>query len=165
MPISETELLDRISDRVEVKSVDIASNLSEETLAFTATVYVDGEIVGAARNRGRGGMTLLEGFRDGRSDTVKRNIEKLRDFADTLPDVEYHFGPVEVTAEMIVDTLVEHADFMNTIKRHIRSGKIVFRTTDQEYGEFSYIGYNGDEAGAIDLVREKHDVDVMYNEA
>ena len=166
MAISKAELVDRLSDLdVELKSVDIASGLSEETLAYTATVYVGGEIVGSAKNRGRGGQTMLQGFHDGRSGDVKRNIDKLRNAVADLPEVQTRYGKMKYDAEMVVDFLASHDDFMGTIKRHIRDGKIVFRLSDQDYGEFSYVGYNGNESGAADKIREKYDVDKVYNDA
>lgn len=164
MSISKDELLDRIDGRIELKSVDIAKNLSEETLAFTATVYFDGEIVGEAANRGRGGMTNLRGFRDGRSGEVKNNFQPLRDFVDSLPEIETSFGTMKYSAEALISFLANHADFMRTVKRKIRNDKIVFRTPEQSYGEFSYVGYNGSEVGAADMVYDRYDVDMMYND-
>ena len=43
------------SKRVALKSLKIAKHLSRETLAFTATVYVDGKKIGYAQNQGHGG--------------------------------------------------------------------------------------------------------------
>lgn len=43
--------------KIELKKINVAEHLSEETTAFTAEIYVDGKNVGYARNSGRGGST------------------------------------------------------------------------------------------------------------
>lgn len=51
---------------VTLKSLKIATNMSEETIAFTATVYRDGVKIGDAKNDGQGGETFVymdAGFR------------------------------------------------------------------------------------------------------
>jgi len=42
---------------ITIKNLKVIKALSEETLCFTATVYVDGKKAGTASNRGFGGMT------------------------------------------------------------------------------------------------------------
>ena len=43
--------------KVEIKNVVHATNMSEETNAFTADLWVDGKKTGGAKNDGRGGCT------------------------------------------------------------------------------------------------------------
>ena len=52
------------SKRVVLKSLKIAKHLSRETLAFTATVYVDGKKIGYAQNQGIGGPDELDFIRN-----------------------------------------------------------------------------------------------------
>lgn len=47
---------------IEVKKISISDSLSEETLAYTANVYIDGKLSGAARNSGNGGATDISPF-------------------------------------------------------------------------------------------------------
>jgi hypothetical protein len=42
---------------VEIRNLRVNQRLSEETLCFSATVYVDGKKVGEAKNHGHGGNT------------------------------------------------------------------------------------------------------------
>ena len=42
---------------IKLKNLKVIKSMSEETLCFTATVYVDGKKAGTASNRGFGGMT------------------------------------------------------------------------------------------------------------
>lgn len=44
-----------LPDRVELRDVEVNDRLSEETLTFSATIVLDGEEIGEASNRGRGG--------------------------------------------------------------------------------------------------------------
>ena len=52
------------SKRVVLKSLKIAKHLSRETLAYTATVYVDGKKIGYAQNQGIGGPDELDFIRN-----------------------------------------------------------------------------------------------------
>lgn len=45
--------------RITLRNFKHDSRASEETVAFTADVCLDGVLVGHASNRGRGGMTLV----------------------------------------------------------------------------------------------------------
>lgn len=45
------------TDRLSVKKMNVAINLSRETTAFTADIYLDGQKIGKAINDGNGGAT------------------------------------------------------------------------------------------------------------
>ena len=45
------------TDRLSVKKMNVAINLSRETTAFTADIYLDGHRIGSASNDGNGGAT------------------------------------------------------------------------------------------------------------
>ena len=45
------------TDRLSVKKMNVAINLSRETTAFTADIYLDGYRIGSASNDGNGGAT------------------------------------------------------------------------------------------------------------
>lgn len=48
-----------LTARLTAKKMDVALNLSEETTAFTADIYMDGKRIGSAQNDGHGGNTFL----------------------------------------------------------------------------------------------------------
>ena len=52
------------SKRVVLKSLKIAKHLSQETLAYTATIYIDGKKFGYAQNQGIGGPNELDFIRN-----------------------------------------------------------------------------------------------------
>jgi len=49
MIISKEELLDQVKNRIGLKDVKVNSELSEESLCFTATICFDGETVGSVK--------------------------------------------------------------------------------------------------------------------
>src|SRR5690349_17465022 len=46
--------------KIELKNIHFSEQLSEETNAFSANVYIEGIKVGEASNRGRGGPTICK---------------------------------------------------------------------------------------------------------
>ena len=167
MSITKQELYDRVSDRVELKSLDVARNLSEETLAFTATIYVDGDVAGRAKNRGRGGATMLTAFvdrRGGGDPTRKENIDALRDIASDLPEVETRYGTMEYTAEALVDFLATWEDVMRDARRYTKNGKGVFRPAEQTAPDFRYGDLHGESLSAflIAIDRSNPDMEITH---
>lgn len=63
-----------------LRSIKIAKHLSEETTAFTATVYIDGKKAGFARNDGRGGSNFVDWTDYGLAAEYKAWLEK-----ETMP--------------------------------------------------------------------------------
>lgn len=47
-------------ERIALKAIKIHHGLSEETYAYTASVYLDGKRVGSVKNDGRGGPDMLD---------------------------------------------------------------------------------------------------------
>lgn len=100
MIVSKEELFDQVKNRIGLKDVKVNSDLSEESLCFTATVCFDGETIGSAKNLGTGGQTRLQGFHDGES--FKRDFEGFKKFINSLPKVRTRHGEIQYSAEMIV---------------------------------------------------------------
>ena len=49
--------------KITVKNLKVAEFASEETLCFTATVYIDGKMAFTAKNDGHGGCNFYHGVR------------------------------------------------------------------------------------------------------
>ena len=59
---------------ITLKNVKTYAGLSEETIAFNASVYIDGKKVGDAKNNGQGGSNDVNVFtKDGRWDRALMN--------------------------------------------------------------------------------------------
>ena len=68
-------------ESVELKGVKIASNMSEETVAFTGSLYINGKKAADLKNDGNGGANFAW-FND-------RELEKAFDaYCESLPQVE-----------------------------------------------------------------------------
>jgi hypothetical protein len=66
--------------RISIKGLKVAEFMSEETLAYTATVYFDGKQIASADNGGRGGATHI------RAETGQQDLFKQAEaFALSLP--------------------------------------------------------------------------------
>ena len=65
-------------ESIQLKNVKVAWNMSEETTAFTATLYIDGAAAAYVKNEGTGG--------DNHPRFMDRNLEKeFHEFCKSLP--------------------------------------------------------------------------------
>ena len=80
---------------ITLKNLKIARHLSEETTAFTATIYVDGMSVGHVKNDGQGGSNSYGLTREWE--------EKLEAHAKSLPDLQSEYGPLKMDLDLLID--------------------------------------------------------------
>lgn len=112
-------------NRVELKKLSINQRLSEETLCFSADIYLDDRKVGVASNHGTGGPTEIESLRT--LFTQEALVEILSDIAEKSADddaVRWSNGPnagklVEGPGQLINDL----AYAMDNAKREARARK------------------------------------------
>tara|TARA_R100001129_G_scaffold34674_2_gene23575 strand:- start:628 stop:1131 length:504 start_codon:yes stop_codon:yes gene_type:complete len=118
--------------RIELKNIKHFESMSEETLCFNASLYVDGRKVGAVSNRGHGGCHEY-GF------DMKTQQELNRWCEENLPkwsmddDQEY-----ETDLELHISNLVAH--FLDTkyIKKLLKNNVVVMDDTCEEGECFLY---------------------------
>jgi hypothetical protein len=89
--------------QIEIKNLKVARQLSEETVAYTATVYVDGKQAFHASNNGHGGCDLyrpVQGYTGPSereiNDWLKANHEPYKS----------EYGTLDYTLEMAVGDLI-----------------------------------------------------------
>jgi hypothetical protein len=70
---------------IELKNIKYYESFSEETLAFQASLYIEGKRVGTAKNDGRGGPT----YYDGDNKEGRELIRQAEQFAKALADKHY----------------------------------------------------------------------------
>lgn len=85
--------------KIELRAVAYSATLSQETAAFTAAVYIDGQKAGAAENDGHGGSTFIH---------PRQLEERLAAHARTLPPQALSLGNGETfesqpSAESLID--------------------------------------------------------------
>lgn len=94
--------------KIELKNVKLFLAGSEETICFTATLYVDGKKVGDASNDGRGGNNRVHAPRD--------VLDRLDAYCRTLPSKPNEFHPGE-TWQPDLDSVI--SDIVNEhVKKH-----------------------------------------------
>jgi hypothetical protein len=117
---------------IELKNVKIYAGLSQETVAFSASLYVDGTKVGEARNAGHGGNNDVDAFdKDGRWD--RDLIERMETEAATHTwsyGDEVHPHSLDSYLGDLVDTVQERRD-----KQRLCRGKTLARLPGTEYAE------------------------------
>lgn len=88
---------------IELKAVKVHEELSEETYAYTASLYINGKKVADVSNHGHGGPDSLWPTENGR-DLLKQTEEALK-------ELEPHYDPrwdtsLDITIDLICGTLV-----------------------------------------------------------
>ena len=116
--------------KIAIKNLKIVQALSEETLCFTATLWLDGAKAATVTNRGHGGPN---------------------DYHFDDPTVRDQFGawckaqPLEFKFEemdQIVDRIITKMDEERTYKRWCRAN-IVYRLAGDAQGQWRQSGYKG----------------------
>ena len=108
---------------ITVKNVKIQEQLSEETLCFSATIYLKGLRIGEAINRGCGGCNEYHWF----DRTASAEIEAWAEDQD----LEFDFEKLD----QIIDKLVCDFDDARRLKR-MSKNKTVFRLIGDEDGTY-----------------------------
>ena len=107
--------------KVELKNVKIAEFLSEETTAFTASVYIDGKRAGSVENHGTGGNNnvFLE----------KEYRQPFADYISTLPPeppmADYpELGSLDINEDYFFSLLLQDWQQQNDIRRWARKNLV-----------------------------------------
>ena len=116
---------------ITLKNLRVAQNLSEETLAFTATIYVDGKRAGDVSNRGNGGSCIWA-FND------RALGQRVEEWAAALPavpaDVAGEYGPIPMDLDLYVHGLACRMNRERILRRLCRT-RTVGRMADDPPGE------------------------------
>lgn len=108
--------------KIEIRNVKHAKFASQETECFEATVLINGKVEGHVSNEGHGGNNRYHPF----------ELEtKLDEHAKTLPQCETQYGPLEMSADLIIGELFTNwlleKDLKKTLKTRVlfvREGKL-----------------------------------------
>jgi hypothetical protein len=97
---------------IEIRNTKIASNLSEETIAFTADVYVDGKKTAFARNDGRGGCTHYSAYENKRT-----LLAEAETYAKSLPSKTEIFNGKPFTIDSNLEQIIDNAIYAKDNER------------------------------------------------
>lgn len=110
--------------KIELRKIQIALAMSEETTAFTADIYVDGKLAGYAKNHGHGGNTdyhAAEGKRE--------LIAQAEKYCLSLPPLDLGTFKIEMDLENFIDELInkelerkEQKKFEKKMETHLMWG-------------------------------------------
>ena len=104
--------------KLSLKNLKVSEHLSEETTAFTATVYIDGERAFYARNQGHGGENMLDPITADRSG--RKKITSAQEYFRAQPSVACEYGDLPMSLDFAVSLAVEEALYLKDMKRCLR---------------------------------------------
>ncbi len=138
--------------KVELKGVTIYKKLSEETTAFTGSLFIDGKKAADAKNDGQGGSNFLR-FKE-------RDVEKaFYVYAKSLPPDVSQYGELPMDGDFLISTMVEKIADEKDWQRRCRTKTWVKLTS---HGPDDYITYPRPyDAKLGTMIREKHPNDLV----
>ena len=117
--------------KIEVKSVKHAAFASQETMCFTADLYVNGTKLGSVRNEGCGGANIFEVY--GRE--VRAVMDEADAYCKTLPKVSNEFDsehPLSMDLEFFVTLLVSREVAKKELRNLLKSKIVIQKPSDPE---------------------------------
>ena len=106
-----------------LKNLKASEHLSEETQAFTATVYIDGKRAFYARNQGCGGENMLDPIQAD-ADGIKKfrqTVDSAREFFSAQPSVPCEYdGSLPMNLDFAISLAVEEALYLKDMKRCLK---------------------------------------------
>ena len=99
--------------RITIKSFKTVKWMSEETICFTASVLIDGKVIGEASNEGHGGCTFVRFIGDARQ-TWDAHSSLIADHVDTLADAEVNKKEVARIVAKIRRDAIKKAQYLKT---------------------------------------------------
>jgi hypothetical protein len=128
---------------IELKKLKVHEDMSEETTAFSAEVWSDGQLVAYAKNIGQGGETDLlpaEPIPENRA-----RLTALERTALSLPPVTSDWGPLPMNLPFYIDMLASAEGAYRANKKHgwlpwSRAKRFKHDTCGLTYPEFEIWG-------------------------
>ena len=110
--------------KLTLKNLKVSEHLSEETTAFTATVYIDGKRAFTARNDGRGGENMLEPLEAGN----RGIIDRAQTHFASLPPETSEYGDLPMSLDFAISLAVDEALHLKDMRRCLK--KVTVKTPE-----------------------------------
>lgn len=129
--------------KLELKNLKVHDDMSDDSLAFSAVLYVEGKKAANLLDDGNGGEIRIDsyGIPGG-----KELIEKASEYANALPDHQSEYGPLQMNLEFLISLMIEdiqnekhRAKFLKAFEKHCLKGLVV---TNGKRGSYSTIGWS-----------------------
>jgi hypothetical protein len=112
--------------KVELKKVKIAQYLSEETTAFAAQLWVDGEYIADVSNNGHGGSNSIHHRFDDKGLNTRDKVQAFEAWCEAQPDMR---------TDYYISLMVDDYQEQRQVKRWCKT-QTVIRLEDDKPGEF-----------------------------
>jgi len=99
--------------RITIKSFKTVKWMSEETICFTASVLIDGKVIGEASNEGHGGCTFIHFIGDA-CQIWDAHSSLIIDHVDTLADAEVNKKEIASIIAKIRRDSVKKVQYLKT---------------------------------------------------
>jgi len=125
--------------KIELKNIKHAAFASQETLCFTASVYIDGKRVGEVSNEGYGGADRWHPY------AIEHTINE---YAKTLPPVVYDDFTFQPNAETLVGELMN--DWLRRqSEKKLCAKQTCFRKPGESYADGEWHTVKGKYSDAV----------------
>lgn len=141
-----------VSNRITLKR--FRSGRSEETIAFSADVYLDGKLLGQASNSGQGESIRWE------PPAMEAMIDAV---AKTLPPRKTHYGDLPMDAELLVFTKADEEIARAELKRKLKTRVLYVPTGSTELHSTQPLHHNHSVALADPEINKKLRSDRILN--
>ncbi len=119
--------------QLEIKNLKVSEFMSEETLCFECTLYIDGQSRMIVSNRGHGGCDDHRPSKKSISnDEMNKDLDNLYAYCKTLPPRQTDFGEIEVSLDILVSELVEDYEIKRLLKKDLKK-KVCLVKDDKFY--------------------------------
>lgn len=163
--------------KIELKTIHYNDQLSEETAAFSANLYINGYKAGTASNHGRGGATNYTPF----DEKGRALIKEAEAYCKSLPPDKYTVGEEEhqldMDLELYIDNLLQDylrkkdlQQFRKKFEKYAENHIVIgvqdqsFRTLRLKFPVDLILVHPNGESVLADVIREKIIPDLKENE-
>lgn len=123
--------------KIELKNIKMNMAFSEETICFTADIYVDDVKSGYAKNAGHGGNTHIMPY-DG--PVAKEKIKAAEVYCKSLPDVDDLKMNLEFFVDLLIDKEIEKKE-MKKVEKLFSKGIVYGIKGSNQYRIVSWKGH------------------------
>lgn len=101
---------------ITLKSLKIAKFLSQETTAFSATIYIDGRKAGTADNDGNGGPNRyhFDAFDGKKGYEIEQELQA---WAATLPKMQVYDTELSMDLDLVIDGIIQKMEYDKQVAR------------------------------------------------
>lgn len=131
---------------IELKNIRHYPRMSEETEAYIADVFIDGQKAGVAKNEGHGGNTFIQAYNAKGNELIMQAVE----YCKTLPPRTTTLGDEPFTYNVNLDEFVDELFYAYLEKKD----KLAFeRKREKATTDHLVIGINDKEYATIKLAK------------